>query len=109
MGAALTVTTSSLSSGTVGVAYTAALAASGGTAPYTFTATGLPAGLSVNGQSITGTPTAAGTSTVTVTAKDSSNPALTATATLTLAITAPAVSITTTSLPRRFRWRRRIT
>ncbi|WP_354639920.1 M4 family metallopeptidase [Kitasatospora camelliae] len=48
--------------------------ASGGTAPLTFSATGLPAGLSISSSGlITGTPTAAGTSNVTVTAKDAAN------------------------------------
>jgi hypothetical protein len=99
IGAALTVTTASLSNGIVGAAYSAALAATGGTSPYTFTATGLPAGLSVNGQSITGTPTSAGSSNVTVTVTDSSSPALTATASLTLLVSAPSLTITTASLP----------
>jgi len=48
------------------------LQASGGTAPYTFTATGLPAGLSIStGGLITGTPTTTGTYTVTASATDS--------------------------------------
>jgi hypothetical protein len=62
--------------GTVGSAVTLNNSATGGTAPYSWTATGLPAGLSINpgtGQ-ITGTPTAAGTSTVTVSATDSASP-----------------------------------
>ncbi|WP_191984357.1 M4 family metallopeptidase [Amycolatopsis eburnea] len=48
------------------------LSASGGTAPYTWSATGLPAGLSINASTgtISGTATTAGTSNVTVTAKD---------------------------------------
>ncbi|WP_436494387.1 proprotein convertase P-domain-containing protein [Actinokineospora sp. HUAS TT18] len=51
--------------------------ASGGTSPYTWSATGLPAGLSISASSgtISGTPTATGTSNVTVTATDSSSPA----------------------------------
>ncbi|WP_405017096.1 M4 family metallopeptidase [Kitasatospora sp. NBC_00070] len=50
------------------------IAATGGTAPVTFTATGLPAGLSISSSGlITGTPTALGTSNVTVTAKDAAN------------------------------------
>jgi hypothetical protein len=54
----LSLTTSSLPAATVGTAYSAPLAASGGTAPYTFSATGLPGGLSVSGDTISGTPTA---------------------------------------------------
>ena len=58
--------------GTVGTAVSLQLSASGGTAPYTWTATGLPAGLSISsGGAISGTPTTAATSNVTVTAKDS--------------------------------------
>ncbi|MFG1643063.1 M4 family metallopeptidase [Amycolatopsis sp. NPDC049252] len=51
------------------------LSASGGTAPYSWTATGLPAGLSINASTgtISGTATTAGTSNVTVTAKDAAN------------------------------------
>ncbi|HVV25009.1 MAG TPA: ExeM/NucH family extracellular endonuclease, partial [Pseudonocardiaceae bacterium] len=58
---------------TVGIAITPlTLSASGGTAPYTWTATGLPAGLAVSsGGVVSGTPTTAGSSTVTVTATDS--------------------------------------
>ena len=53
--------------------------ASGGTAPYSWSASGLPAGLSINSStgSISGTPTAAGTYSVTVTATDGSSPAAT--------------------------------
>ncbi|MFJ8039148.1 putative Ig domain-containing protein [Kitasatospora sp. NPDC096147] len=50
------------------------IGATGGTAPLTFTATGLPAGLSISSSGrITGTVTTAGSSTVTVTAKDAGN------------------------------------
>jgi subtilisin family serine protease len=58
--------------GTVGTAVNLQLSASGGTSPYTWSATGLPAGLSINAGSglISGTPTTAGTSSVTVTATD---------------------------------------
>jgi subtilase family serine protease len=58
--------------GTVGTAVSLQLSASGGTAPYTWTATGLPTGLSVSSSGlISGTPSAAGTFNVSVTAKDS--------------------------------------
>ncbi|MGE5644713.1 MAG: putative Ig domain-containing protein [Acidobacteriota bacterium] len=61
--AGLAITTGSLPGGTVGAAYSATLAASGGATPYTWSATGLPGGLSLNAQSgaIGGTPSAPGT------------------------------------------------
>jgi hypothetical protein len=60
----LTVTTSSLPSGTIGTPYSVTLAASGGTAPYTWAETSggaLPGGLSLSGAVLSGTPTTAGT------------------------------------------------
>ncbi|GAB1646103.1 putative Ig domain-containing protein [Krasilnikovia sp. MM14-A1259] len=59
--------------GTVGQATTLALAAKGGTGPYTWSAAGLPAGLSLNAGTgvISGTPSSAGTATVAVTVTDS--------------------------------------
>jgi len=69
--AELAVLTSTLPAGKVGDAYSASAAAAGGLGPYAWSATGLPAGLSINGSGqITGTPTAAGTSTVTLRAAD---------------------------------------
>jgi hypothetical protein len=57
----------------VGTAYAASFAASGGIAPYTFSASGLPAGLSMSAAgAISGTPTAPGAATIVVTVKDSS-------------------------------------
>ncbi|MEV6846728.1 putative Ig domain-containing protein [Actinoplanes sp. NPDC051411] len=58
--------------GTVGVAVSRTMTATGGTTPYTWTAIGLPAGVSINSSTgvITGTPTTAGTSSVTLTATD---------------------------------------
>lgn len=59
--------------GTAGTATSLQLSASGGTPPYSWSATGLPPGLTVNtstGQ-ITGTPTTAGSYSVTATATDS--------------------------------------
>jgi hypothetical protein len=62
----LLIKTSSLRKGIVGQAYTETLTASGG-GNQTWSATGLPGGLSISGSTITGTPTAAGDFTVTVT------------------------------------------
>jgi hypothetical protein len=65
-----------LADGTVGAAYTGAVAATGGTGPYTYAVTSgtLPAGLTLasNG-AITGTPTTAATSAFTVTATDAND------------------------------------
>jgi hypothetical protein len=84
---ALSVTTTSLPSGTVGVAYSAQLAATGGTAPYTWSSAGLPAGLSLSASgAITGTPTAAGSTPVSVKVTDSSTPQLSASAQLNVVI-----------------------
>ena len=86
------VTTTSLPNGQVGVAYSTTLAATGGTAPYTWSLTSgaLPAGLSLaSSGAITGTPTASA-SNVALTFKvtDSSNPAQSATANLSLTVAA---------------------
>ncbi len=69
--AELAVLTSTLPAGKVGADYSAPAAAAGGLGPYAWSATDLPAGLSINGSGqITGTPTASGTSTVTLRAAD---------------------------------------
>ena len=96
----LSVTTTFLPSGIVGVAYSATLAATGGITPYTWALTSgsLPAGLSLNASSgaITGTPSASGSSGLTVLVTDSSSPAKSASASLSITV---AFSVTTTSLP----------
>jgi streptogramin lyase len=97
----LTITTPSLPTGTVGVAYTPfTLQAQGGTGSLTWSATGLPANLTIgpaNGV-LSGTPNAAGSYTVTVNVSDSSTPKQTASRTYTLVVNA-GLTITTPSLP----------
>lgn len=66
------------------------LSASGGTAPYTWSTTALPAGLTLNGNTIDGTPSAAGSTEVTATVKDSADPQATKTATFTITVNDPA-------------------
>ncbi|HET6209826.1 MAG TPA: Ig domain-containing protein [Jatrophihabitans sp.] len=69
----VTVTNPGNQTGTVGTPVSLTLSASGGTAPYTWSATGLPTSLSINSSTgvISGTPSASGTFSVTVTAHDS--------------------------------------
>ena len=72
----------SLYQGTTGLHYSVALEAAGGTTPYTWSATGLPPGLSVISGNppnntvwlLNGTPTTAGSYSVSFTVSDSSSP-----------------------------------
>lgn len=102
IGAALSITTTSLPSGVASSAYSTSLSATGGTAGYSWSLTSgsLPTGLSLNAAgTITGTPSGAGTYSFTVQATDSTSPtAQTATKSLSIAIAA-ALSITTASFP----------
>jgi autotransporter-associated beta strand protein len=96
----LSVTTTSLSNATTGAAYNALLAASGGAAPYAWsvTAGSLPAGLTLSGGTIAGTPLGAGTFNFTVTVTD--NLGGTAARNLALTVGNPAsLSVVTPSLP----------
>ncbi|RAG86284.1 hypothetical protein DN069_07445 [Streptacidiphilus pinicola] len=76
-GNTVTVTNPGTQTGTVGTAASLQISASDSASGQTLTysATGLPAGLSINSSTglISGTPTASGTSSVTVTATDSTN------------------------------------
>ena len=95
---ALTATGTSLPTGTYGASYTSQaittyVTASGGSGTgYTYSVTGLPAGLSFNSNAISGTPTAAGTSTLTVKVTDSANN--TATCALSLIVSKATLTVT---------------
>jgi alpha-tubulin suppressor-like RCC1 family protein len=95
---AAVIVTSSLPAGTVGSAYASTLAGSGGTTPYSWSATGLPGGLSLDSTTgvIRGTPTTAGSSPVAITLTDAGKQ--TVAKTLTFSIVAAPV-IVTSSLP----------
>jgi Zn-dependent metalloprotease len=82
----VTVTNPGAKSGTVGTAIASfTLSATGGTAPYTWTGSGLPPGVSVSSSgTVSGTPTTAGTYNATVTATAASGGSGSATFTFTI-------------------------
>ena len=91
--APLSITTSSLPNAVLNTAYSATLAASGGTLPYSWTiASGsLPTGLNLNGSGvISGNPTVAGLYNFTVRVRDSSNPVQTVTRALSITVASAA-------------------
>ncbi|MDP3091063.1 MAG: putative Ig domain-containing protein [Nitrospira sp.] len=103
---AVTISTPSLPSGTVGQSYSGQLAASGGTTPYTFsvnTGSSLPAGLAVSASgAITGIPTATNSSATTFKVLDSTSPnqqSTTKALAITIAAAPPPLTISTTTLP----------
>jgi hypothetical protein len=100
----LTITTSSLPNGVVGTSYSASVAASGGTPPYTWSITSgsLPSGLTLNPNSgaITGTPNGSpGKSSFTMQVTDSGSPAQVISKLLSITIHPPGLVITTSGLP----------
>jgi len=98
----LSITTTSLPTGTMNLEYSQALAASGGTGPYTWTvASGTPpAGLNLSPQGVlSGRPTSSGSTTFTVRVTDSRQQTATQTYTITVNAPVPTLAITTASLP----------
>ncbi|UJW85878.1 IPT/TIG domain-containing protein [Devosia sp. SL43] len=91
----LTPTTGALPDGKVGDAHTQVFSAADGTAPYVFgvSAGTLPAGLTLTGDTLSGTPTAAGTFGFTVTATDANGVSASAAYTL---VVVPSAVITLT-------------
>ena len=97
----LTITTTSLPAGVLSNSYSAAVTASGGVTPYTFSISkgSLPGGLKLSGSgTISGSPSSLGTYTFTVQVKDASTPRNIATAQLSITIS-NNLKITSTSLP----------
>jgi hypothetical protein len=95
--APLTISTTSLPSGTQNLAYSVTLVASGGTPPYMWSiASGLPPGLTLNSSTgvISGIPTIVGTYNFTAQVTDSGNPVQNATKALGIVISAPQTSYT---------------
>jgi|GEM_PF-368800 len=87
----VTITTTTVPSGQVGVIYAATIQVSGGSAPYSFTVTSgaLPGGLTLSGGgALSGTPTASGNFAFTVTATDANG--LSASQALDLVVVRPA-------------------
>jgi IPT/TIG domain/Putative Ig domain len=95
----LRITTSSLPSGAVQVAYSAALAATGGSTPYNWSVSALPAGLALNSGTgaITGTPTQAGSFSFSAQVKDSTG--ATASASLNASIAPPSSPVVSAISP----------
>ena len=98
----ISISSSSLPAGIVGVAYSQALTAAGGTPPFTWTVSSgsLPAGLTLSSAGVlSGTPSAVGTFTFSIKVTDSSSPVQSLTSSYTLTIAAPPISITQPTLP----------
>jgi hypothetical protein len=99
VGVVMEITTTDLPAGAVGTAYNAALNATGGTEPYTWsvTAGSVPQGLSVSAAgALAGTPTATGRFEFTVRATDAASQF--ATRSFAITIAQPAIAVSTTSL-----------
>ena len=99
--ASLSITTTALRSGVIGVPYNATVSATGGTAPLAWSATGLPPGLAINPNTgtITGTPLTPGTSFAAITVRDADNPPQAATGFFAIVINSSLMITTASPLP----------
>ncbi|MFW5692403.1 MAG: putative Ig domain-containing protein [Chloroflexota bacterium] len=97
----LSLNPTALPSGTAAQAYSASFSAADGNAPYTYeiTSGALPAGLTLDNGTISGTPVGRGTFTFTVQATDSTTPSATTTRSYELTIASPAITITPDTIP----------
>ena len=98
----LSISPTTLPAATAGVAYSQALTASGGVAPYSFSVTGgaLPAGVSLSASGLlSGTPASAGSFNFDVTVTDATGGTpSTATVSYTLAVSSPTITVTPATL-----------
>src|SRR5208282_4390557 len=95
--ASLTFSGVTLSGGAAGIPYTSVVSVTGGTGPYTFTATGLPPGLTLSPTgTLSGTPTTAGTYQIAVTATDLNGGTVSGTFSITIA---QKLVVTATAIP----------
>ena len=95
----ITITTTSLSQATIKTAYSATLAATGGSGTYTWSVSSgtLPAGLTLSAAgAISGTPTSSGLSSFTIQVEDSETSPEMATQPLTLAVSGGTLTVTST-------------
>ncbi|HEV2350977.1 MAG TPA: putative Ig domain-containing protein [Terriglobia bacterium] len=98
--APLTISTTAVPSGAAATAYSATLAASGGTSPYSWSVSSgaLPTGLTLStGGVISGTPSASGSYSFTAQVNDSASHS--ASYTYSTSVAAPPIAISTTSVP----------
>ncbi len=78
-GTVLTISTTSLTPATANTPYSQTLTGNGGTAPYSWSASGLPAGMTFSGSGVlSGTPVAAGTVSISFSVRDSAGHTTTA-------------------------------
>jgi hypothetical protein len=94
---AVVITTTTLPAGTVGTPYAATLAASGGNGTYAWSVTGgaLPGGVTLSGNTLSGTPSASGTFNFAVTA--ASTGATSGSKALSIVVSPPPVVVTSAS------------